>query len=286
MKKVTTLILPIAGLGKRLLPLTEKTPKNLVKVNGKPLLEYVLEEAVASGIKKVVLVVNPKNIGDFKAYVAKNKKRFPSLAFFIRVQPTPGGNGHAIAQAYDLIKDEPFAVRFCDDVLIADTAKTGNPSALHSLIGLFERMGGGASVILLERVPKNMVSRFGVVGYKTEKNSKKGNMGAQKMFAGGGVYEITNIIEKPKPSAAPSNLTIVGGYVFAPEIVRNLRMVADTLPVIADDALPVAVAIQMELAMHGKVYGWEFPGTRLDCGTLEKLKQAEEFLKAVRDDLK
>ena len=264
MKKVTTLVLPIAGLGKRLLPLTKKTPKNLIKVNGKPLIEYVLEEAVGSGIKRVVLIVNPKNIGDFKRYLAGNKKRFPSLEFHIHVQPTPGGNGHAIAQAYDLIKGEPFAVRFCDDVLI------GEPMALDALIRLFKKHR--SSVVLLERVPKKMVSRFGVVGYKATRK--------RTVFAGGGIYEITKIVEKPKASQAPSTLTIVGGYVLMPEIVRNLKMISDTLPVVADDALPLAVALQMELVLKGKIYGWEFPGRRLDCGTLDKLCQAEEYLKS------
>ena len=79
MKKITKLVLPIAGLGKRLLPLTATTPKNLIPVNGKPILEYVLEEAIESKIKEVVLIINPKHLKDFKVYLAKNKKRFPSL---------------------------------------------------------------------------------------------------------------------------------------------------------------------------------------------------------------
>ncbi len=257
MKKVTKLILPVAGLGKRLVPLTDHTPKNLIPVNGKPLLEYVLEEAVASGIKEVALIVNPKNRNDFAAYVRKNQKKFPTLTFHIRAQETPGGNGHAIVQAYDITKGEPFAVRFCDDILL------GNPPVLKSLIDIFNRYQ--ASVILLERVPKAMVSRFGVVGFKKE---KKDNL-----------YRLTKIIEKPKVKEAPSNLTIVGGYVLTPEIMKNLKLVADVLPVIANDALPIAVALQIELIVGGKLYGWEFPGRRLDCGTLEKLQEAEAFLK-------
>ena len=269
MKKVTTLVLPIAGLGKRLMPLTKKTPKNLVRVNGKPLIEYVLEEAVAAGIKKVVLIVNPKHLADFEGYVKAAKRRFPSLAFTVRIQPTPGGNGHAIAQAYDIIKNEPFAVRFCDDVLFTEDE---TPGALMSLVNAFSRMRGSMkSVVLLERVPKEMVSRFGVVGI--ERSGKA-------TVDGGKVYRVTKIVEKPAVKDAPSNLTIVGGYVFTPDVVRNLKMVSDTLPVVADDALPVAVAIQMQIAMKGNVYGWEFPGMRLDCGTLEKLQQSEEFLKA------
>lgn len=265
MKKVTTLVLPVAGLGKRLLPLTATTPKNLIPVNGKPILEYVLEEAVQSNIKEVVLIVNPKNLADFRTYLAKNKKRFPSLVFHIRVQETPGGNGHAIAQAYDLIKDQPFAVRFCDDVL------SGEPAALPALLEIYRKYQ--APIVLLESVPKKDVSRFGVVGFEKGKAAK---------FAGGSVRVINKIIEKPKTKDAPSNLIIVGGYVLTPSIVRNLKMVADTLPVVADDALPLAVALQIELIVKGKIYGWEFPGKRLDCGTLEKLRQTEEYLKTHR----
>ena len=268
MKKVTKLVLPIAGLGKRLLPLTEHTPKNLIPVNGKPLLEYVLEEAVASEIREVALIVNPKNRKDFARYVAKNRRRFPTLKFHIRIQETPGGNGHAIAQAYDLVMNEPFAVRFCDDVMI------GNPPVLKSLIDLYEEQHG--SIILLERVPINNVSRFGVVGFKG--SDAKTKRGKRAEFRGGKIYEINKIVEKPAKKDAPSNLTIVGGYVLAPEVLRNLRMVADTLPVVADDALPLAVALQIELILNGKIYGWEFPGHRLDCGTLDKLHEAEKAL--------
>ena len=267
MKKVTTLVLPIAGLGKRLMPLTKKTPKNLVRVHGKPLIEYVLEEAVAAGITRVILIVNPKHTGDFRRYVASAARRFPSLSFAVRIQPTPGGNGHAIAQAYDLIKNEPFAVRFCDDVLFTEK---DTPGALASLIDVFSRVRGSMkSVVLLERVPRELVHRFGVVGIDRTKT---------RAIDGGKAYRVTKIVEKPAPRVAPSTLTIVGGYVFTPDVVRNLKMVADTLPVVAEDALPVAVAIQMQIAMRGNVYGWEFPGTRLDCGTLEKLQQAEAFL--------
>src|SRR5258708_2707906 len=103
MKRVTKLVLPVAGLGKRLLPLTKHTPKNLLPVNGKPLLAYVLDEAVEAGIREVILIVNPAHKKDFEHYLRANKKRFPTLTFHVRVQATPGGNGHALVSAYDLV---------------------------------------------------------------------------------------------------------------------------------------------------------------------------------------
>jgi len=262
--KVTKLVLPVGGLGKRLLPLTRRTPKNLIPVNGRPLLEYVLEEAVKSGIKEVILVVNPFNLKDFRRYLKKSAKKFLGLKFHIRIQETPGGNGHAVVQALDLVKNEPFAVRFCDDIIL------DKKPPLASLIEIFKLYR--SPVLLLERVPKKLVPRFGVVGVKKINRSSA-------LKQGGRIYQITKIVEKPKLKHAPSNLTIVGGYILTPEVLRNLKNVADTLPVIADDALPIAVALEIELLLGGKIYGWEFPGRRLDCGTLDKLKKTEEFLK-------
>ncbi|MDP2598371.1 MAG: sugar phosphate nucleotidyltransferase [Candidatus Liptonbacteria bacterium] len=262
--KVTKLVLPVAGLGKRLLPLTKTVPKNLIPVCGRPLLEYVLQEAVDSGIKEVILIINPAHRRQFASYLRLNSKRFLSLKFHIREQTTPGGNGHAIVQAHDILAGSPFAVRFCDDVVMA------KEPVLKSLMDIYRTYR--SPVLLLERVPKKLVSRFGVVGTKRVK-SQKSKVKSSK------VYQITKIVEKPKAKDAPSNLTIVGGYILTPEILRNLKSVADTLPVIADDALPLAVALQIELILHGRVLGWEFTGLRLDCGTLEKLKKAEEYLK-------
>ena len=96
-----------------------------------------------SGIREVVLVINPRQRRDFTAYIKKNAKKFPTLTFHMRTQETPGGNGHAVAQAYDVIGNEPFAVRFCDDILL------GNPPALKGLIDIFNHYH--SSVLLLER---------------------------------------------------------------------------------------------------------------------------------------
>lgn len=265
MEKITKLVLPVAGKGKRLLPLTRHIPKNLIRVNGRPLLEYVLDEAIQSGIKDVILIVGPGARNKFESYIKKNSKKFPGLRFHIREQATPGGNGHAIVQAYDLLRKESFAVRFCDDIIIE------KPPVLEGLIKIFQERK--APVLLLEKVPKKMVSRFGVVGIQKIKS------GLKKSKNGGKIYRITKIVEKPAAKEAPSNLTIVGGYILTSSVLRNLKSVADTLPVVADDALPLAVALQIEIIIGGKLCGWEFPGRRLDCGTLEKLKKTEGFLK-------
>ncbi len=264
MKKITKLVLPVAGLGKRLMPLTKKTPKNLIPVNGKPLIEYALEDAVMSGIQEVILVVNPAHREQFKKYLKERAKQFPGLAFHLRVQHTPAGNGHALLPAFDLLKNEPFVVRFCDDIILS------KEPLIKSLASLFYHYK--APILLLERIPKKDVSRYGVVGVKRVRSQGSG-VKREK------IYEITKIVEKPKTSQAPSNLIIVGGYVLTPAVLRNLKQVADSLPIVAEDALPLAVGLQIELIVGRKVYGWEFNGKRLDCGTLENLEKAQETLK-------
>lgn len=263
--KVTKLVLPVAGLGKRLRPLTRNRPKALVPLNGGPLLGYVLAEAEESGIREVVLVVSPQHISHFRNYLANNRRTFKNLRFHIRVQEKPLGNGHAVIQASDILGKDPFAVRFCDDLLLC------KPPALHHLLSFYERYR--APILLLERVPHKLVSRYGVVEIKATAKKMQGSAKGR-----GRVYEIKDIIEKPKPAAAPSDLTIVGGYVLTPTILRNLKKIAASLPAAANDALPIAVSFQVELITGGKLYGWEFFGTRLDCGTLEGFKRAESFL--------
>lgn len=260
--RVTKLVLPVAGLGKRLMPLTKKTPKNLLEVNGKPLVEYAFEEAVQSGMKDVILITGPVHKPQFAEYLKKAAKKFPSLRFHVRIQETPAGNGHALISAADLLKNEPFAVRFCDDVLISDSPILG------SLLKIFEKHK--AASMLLERIPKSQVHRFGVVGIKSPErmNGIKGK-----------IYQVTGVIEKPPTRLAPSNLIVVGGYVLTPTVLRNLIKIAESLPNAAADSIPINVGLQIELITGRKLYGWEFVGKRIDCGTLEKFEKAQDVIK-------
>lgn len=269
MQRVTKLVLPMAGLGTRLLPLTKDTPKNLLEVNGKPLVEYALDEANDAGIKDAIFVVHPLHKSRFREYVRKNKKRYPRFSFHVRVQETPAGNGHALLPAADILKHDPFVVRFCDDVI-----QSKSP-LIKSLVSLFRACKG--SVVLLERVPKKDVSRYGVVGVQKVDATPK---------VGGSLYQISQIIEKPKIRLAPSQLIIIGGYVLAPTVLRNIRKVAESLPHAANDALPIAVGLQIDLIVGGKVFGWQFPGRRLDCGTLENFRKTEAILNPSLDRTK
>ena len=259
MHKITKLVLPVAGLGKRLRPLTFRAPKALVKLKGRPLLDYVLDEVVGTDIREVILVTGPTQRKRFMAYLKTAKKRFPRLKFYIRVQNKPLGTGHVLLMAEDLIKDDYFAVRFCDDLLVNRTP------FFRSLIEEASKLGG--SLLTLRRVPKSQVSRFGVVAARRVKRS-------------GSLYRISKIVEKPKIKEAPSNLVLIGAYVLSPSIMRQLKKMDRWLRKgRVNDSLLLTTAFDLDLAEKRKIFGLEFKGQYLDCGTLESLEVANEALK-------
>lgn len=248
----------MAGLGKRLRPLTLHKPKALVEVHGEPLLRYALEETRGTDVKHVVCVISPQHRKQFEKYLLGVQPEFPSLTFHIREQKDPFGNGHVVLVAKEVIGNKPFAMRFPDDILL------NNPPALQSLIKLYGQVK--APVLLLERVPKKDVSRYGVVVIKGGKKTE-----------GGTLYKITGVVEKPPVKEAPSSLTIVGGYVLTPEVTKSLERIFAALPHLHDDALLVTAAFEEIIGKGKPFYGWEFPGVRLDCGTIAGFEKAEKF---------
>jgi UTP--glucose-1-phosphate uridylyltransferase len=253
--KLRTLVLPVAGLGKRLQPLTFRTPKNLLKVHNTPLIEYALKEGVQAGISRAVIVISPQHREQYDAYLTEASGKFPELEFHIREQKDPFGDGHAVLQAQDVLGSEPFAVRFCDDVIV-----DSQPS-LPRLIGHHEDLG--ASAIFLERVPQETVSRYGVVAAEQVRPQ---------------LYRITGAVEKPAVHEAPSNLIIIGGYVLQPDLLERLKFLGSRMQPAAD-SLRISHALSHDIKEGGSLYGWEFPGIRLDCGTLEGLDYAERYMK-------
>ena len=259
--KIRKLVLPVAGQGTRLRPLTLTTPKNLIKLREKPILEYALDEAVQAGIEEVIVVVSPEHEARYESYFREARKKYPGLSFRAVVQSAPLGDGHAVLQARGYLGKEPFAVRFCDDIIVGD-----KPS-LVSLIETFEREM--MPTIFLERVPKEAVVRYGVVKAEPIKGKER-------------IYKITGSVEKPKLEEAPSDLIIVGGYALTSEILEELQKMSGNIRE-EKDALRLN-HVFMKLFGEGKhILGWEFPGVRLDCGTVEGLANAEEFLMALED---
>jgi UTP--glucose-1-phosphate uridylyltransferase len=264
--KITKALLPAAGLGTRFLPATKASPKEMLPIVDKPLIEYAVEEAEACGIKEFIVITgkNKRAIEDHFdiAYrlesILKDKGKEDLLKeinlhkdadfAYIR-QGEPLGLGHAVACASPFVKDEPVAVLLSDDII-----PTGE-SLLKDMIALYEETG--VPVIALMRVPASDIHRYGVI---------KGTQVRE------GVYEITDLVEKPSAEDAPSDLAIIGRYILTPDIFDEL----DGLAPGSGGEIQLTDAL-MALAKKRKVYGLLFSGTRYDAG--DKLG----FLKATVD---
>ena len=250
-------VFPVAGLGTRILPATKSIPKELLPVVDKPILQYVVDEALNAGIDELVFVVSrtKNSIQDYfdKSYELeaelekKNKTRELELVrsllpadvdcAYVR-QPEALGLGHAVLCARMVIGNEPFAVILPDD-LMADS------DTIKKMVGLHAETG--SSIIAVERVDKSQTDKYGVIAADT---------------GGNGLPRITNIVEKPRPQDAPSNLAVVGRYVFNPDIF--VRLEQTRAGVGGEIQLTDAIA---SLLRDEAVYAYELEGRRFDCGT-------------------
>jgi UTP--glucose-1-phosphate uridylyltransferase len=258
MKNIKKVVLPVAGLGTRFLPATKASPKEMLPIVDKPLIQYAAEEAVASGIKQLVFVIGrTKNaiINHFNSapeleneLMQKNKTALLKIiqsivpknvdCIFVR-QNKPAGLGHAIYCARNIVKDEPFAVMLADDLI-----KSKVP-CLKQMIKEFLKTK--SSIIALENIEKKDSEKYGIVNYSSKKNN---------------LYEINSIVEKPKPKDATSNLGVVGRYILTPSIFKEL----------GKSKLGAGNEIQLtdgiaQLINTQKVYGYSFSGKRFDCGS-------------------
>ena len=273
--KVTKAVIPAAGLGTRFLPATKAQPKEMLPLVDKPMIQYVVEEAAASGLAEIIIVTGrgKRAIEDhFDAafeleYYLNDRGKVDELAqiktiselaslSYVR-QKEPLGLGHAILCARSLVGGEPFAVFLGDDII-----RAAQPCMLQ-LLQVFERYAG--PVLAVERVPRERLSQYGVI---------------QARQVAGNVYEILDLVEKPRPQEAPSDLAIIGRYVLTPDLFAIL---ADTPPdtrgeVQLTDALRT-------LRSRRPMYAVAFEGKRFDTGDkLGFLKATVEFALA-RPDL-
>jgi UTP--glucose-1-phosphate uridylyltransferase len=217
-QRITKAIFPVAGFGTRFLPATKAQPKEMLPIVDKPVIQYLVEEAVAAGITDIIMVTGrgKRAIEDHfdtsfeleYTLVEKDKhdlleeiRNISKLANFIYVrQPKPLGDGHAILCARNLIGNEPCAVLFGDDVI------DGKVPAIKQLIDVYNETG--CSVIGVKEVPREEISSYGVVGGKAVKK---------------GLYEVEQLVEKPKPEKAPSNLAISGKYIITPAVFECIE---------------------------------------------------------------
>ena len=222
-RKVRKAVLPAAGLGKRFLPATKAQPKEMLAVVDKPQIQYVAEECVASGIEHIIIVTGrgKSSIEDhfdaspfLEAFLEKHGKKHQAkmvrnIADMVQVsytrQKEPLGLGHAVLVARDLVGDEPFAV------LLGDVLIPGENPATKQLIDVYAATGVGA--IAVEEVPKDRTHLYGIVA---------GEPAPQPPF-GARLLRIRDLVEKPKPEDAPSNLAITGRYVLPPAIFDCLE---------------------------------------------------------------
>ena len=263
---ITKAVIPAAGFGTRFLPATKSQPKEMLPIVDKPVIQYLVEEAVASGIKEIIIVTGrgKRAIEDHfdvsweleSALIKKEEQKLLAevqkisrLAEFIYVrQPEPLGDGDAILHAKKILKDEPFVVMFGDSIIDSPTPAT------QQLIDAFKKTGN--ITIGVTNVTKEEVKSYGIV--KPEKTSGK-VLGGEKTF------RITEMVEKPSKEKAPSTLAIVGKYVVTPDIFEALEKVRFERGKDSKKELRLIDGLR-KLAEKQDIYGHLLDGTFYDTG--------------------
>jgi UTP--glucose-1-phosphate uridylyltransferase len=261
-------VFPAAGLGTRFLPATKAQPKEMLPLVDKPIIQYVVEEAVASGIESIIIVTGRGKtaIEDHfdVAYELEQLlerrgkldllKEVRSITDMIDVayvrQKEPLGLGHAILMARDLVGDEAFAVFLADDVIEASTP------VMRQMIGVYQTQRG--PIVAVERVSRERTSDYGIVAAKP---------------AGDHLYQVTDLVEKPRPEEAPSDLAIIGRYILTPDIFEHLEKTA------AGRGGEIQLTDGLRsLLRRRKIFAYRFSGRRYDTGDkLGFLKATVEF---------
>ena len=256
MKRVRKCVFPVAGMGSRFLPATKASPKEMMPVVDKPLIQYAVEEAVAAGITDMIFITgrNKRSIEDHfdKAYeveaelAARGKLDLLELVqgiipkhincIYIR-QPEALGLGHAVLCAEPVVNDEPFAVILADDLI------DGEPAALRQMAEVYAKHE--CSVLGVEEVPRENTRQYGIVQTDGEEPGA-----------------VSAIVEKPSPEDAPSNLAVVGRYILSPRIFHHLAKVQAG----AGGEIQLTDGIAA-LMLEEKVLAYRFKGVRYDCGS-------------------
>ena len=253
-------IIPLAGLGTRMLPLTSVMPKELLPINGKTNLEYILEECLQAGIKEFIFIISKKKLSikkyffndNFYKKIIKKKndkriieeykkiKKYQKMIKFV-YQNNPKGTGDAVLKCQRFIKDKYFLMLLPDDLIIKKNCS-------KEMIRLHNKTRG--SVIATKRVEKKTVSRWGILSIKDKKKNH---------------FEIKDVVEKPSIKKAPSNFAIIGRYILSSKIFNEIKKLKPG----QGGELHITDAIKNLISKDNKFYGNIFKGTYLDCGTLQ-----------------
>ncbi len=255
--KVKKAVFPVAGLGTRFLPATKAMPKEMLPVVDKPLIQYAVEEALASGIEQLIFVTGSgkgalENHFDRSFQLEETLRQRQKIELLKEVeslvpesgtiiytrQSEPLGLGHAIWCARDIVGDEPFAVLLADDLIKSETP------VLHQMVKEFDRLR--ASTVAVIEVPKEETSRYGILD--ADQTSEQ-------------TFRVNGMVEKPPADEAPSNMAVIGRYILTPRIFN----------ILGEQGKGAGGEIQLTDAMsqlltEQPIFGFRFEGTRFDCG--------------------
>jgi len=270
---VNKAIFPVAGLGTRFLPATKAQPKEMLPIVDKPIIQYGVEEALHSGIQNIIIVTGRGksaiedhfDVSFELEYLLESRGKKDLLAIvhgisdminvsYVR-QKEALGLGHAVLRAMELVGHEPFAVVLADDVVEAETP------CLRQLLDIHDFFG--ASVLAVMEVPHDSISSYGAIDAEPVSHNGTNDR----------LYRIRNMVEKPKPSEAPSNLAIIGRYVLTPEIFDSLQAIDPG----AGGEIQLTDALK-HMLRNRPIYAYRFDGERYDAGDkLGFLKATVEF---------
>jgi UTP--glucose-1-phosphate uridylyltransferase len=262
-------LFPVAGYGTRFLPATKSMPKEMLPVVNKPLVQYGVEEAIAAGMNQMAFVTGrgKRAIADHfdisyelehqiagsakEVYLSSIRSVIDKATFTMTRQREMKGLGHAILTGETLIGNEPFGVVLSDDLCI-----NNGDAVLAQMVKLYKQFR--CSIVAIQEVPADQTEKYGVISGEALKD---------------GLYRVDDMVEKPRPEEAPSNLAIIGRYILTPDIFDILR---DTPPgkggeVQLTDAL-------LTQAKNGCVMAYKFEGTRFDCGSVDGFVEATNFV--------
>ena len=274
--RIKKAVIPVAGLGTRLLPATKTVPKELLPIVDVPAIQYVVQEAVDSGIDEIIFVTGRGKDGIEDHFdespelvqvleqrgqteLVKQLKTISEMVEVVSVrQKQPLGLGHAVLCARDLVVGEPFVVLLPDDIIDAQVP------CVRQLLEVFEQKK--ESVLALRRVPRSEAHRYGIVAGKPLSER---------------LCEVRTVVEKPQPAEAPSELAIVGRYIFRPEIFSLLEKVAPG----KGGEIQLTDGIG-RLLRERQIYGYEFSGTHYDVGDKLGLVRATVAYALKRADLR
>lgn len=271
---ITKAVIPAAGLGTRFLPATKASPKEMLPVVDKPMIQYSVEEALSCGIKEFIIITGKhkrtiEDHFDFAYELEENLKKKGKTDLLERIaelnhidfayirQRKPLGLGHAILCSKPFIKDEPFVVILSDDIIDPDETLLSNMIDIHKKYR--------SPVIALEEVPRRDVDKYGIVASEKVEDS---------------IYRIIDLVEKPKPNEAPSNLAIIGRYILTPDIFDELNGLEPG----KGGELQLTDGLRM-LLRKKEIYGYLFTGKRYDAGSKLGFLKATVELALKHDEL-